>query len=1171
VVAAAALPVLAASAGGPPTAGAFAALNPVTTLTTGTFADPPQNDMPWARWNFPPASATIAGLEADLQDMADHNVAGAEIGQGGVPTTDQLVAIYNKADALGITISLKAASALPGATYSNTNAFARRTLAVSRTAVNAGATFSGAVPGSATGTITAVLAYRCTTSPCPTTGIVELDRSSVIDLTATLTGTNTSGYQGGTTAGTLDWTAPAAPAGAQWLVLTIRAVPFGTTPETLTLAGTKQVTDAYDAYFAGPLAPLVRANGGDFFVDSHASDPWGAPEELWSSDMRSQFQTRAGYDILPNLAALFDPTMLGSGLGGPGTAGPYFSFSDGSATRIRSDFNRVRSDLYTENRIIPFQNWAHTYNMKLRLQQEDGPITSIGDEQQTSAVLDRSEFESLTGSDQADLYRTMGSANHMTGNTWYSTECCASLNESYVQTVQDTIIRMNHEFAGGVNRIVYHVRPYIDSPASSWPGLGFSTAKVSFSNAWNRSEPYWIDYAATNDYFARSHMVLTQGAAKTDVAVYMRNYSAPSAFATTDPNNRHWMDLGLQRAGFTWDYLDEPLFRLPNAVVTNGRLAVNGPAYKALIFDQFLFPTSNSARGGLTIEAAQKILGYAQAGLPVIFVGLPTGTAGLPVSADATLQGIVAQILAQPSVSQVASEADVPAKLAQLGITPAAKPAAPTSLQSVRRTDDATKTDYYWLYNDGVDSYPGSTAVFGRNPSNQYEEPAACRYTGTGINPCMATGDAVDTLVTLEGKGTPYELDAFTGKIAPIARYTRNGDTVTLRVTLGRDASTVIALSDDPQSLGLVRPGRYVTDTTADGAVQVGSSILVRDTSAGTYASTLDKGRTLTTTLPAAPAAIDLTGATWHVNAEDWQPLNPYGTLGEAGTLTNKVPVSLDLTGLKPWPDIPELANASGIGTYTTTVNLPAGWDASYGATLSLGRVTDTFALTVNGQAVGIGQIDPTVDLGPYLHAGANTIVVRVATTFNNRLSQLDTAVRNRAVIQNYGLVGPVVLTPYRQAVLTGTGPCLSGNITGKLAVAANQAVCLAPGTKVTGPTTVAAGGTLDAEGATFTGPVTASGAGVVSICGSTITGALTVSGSTGLVLVGGDAATGPCAGNTITGPVRLTNNKAGVELNNNRVTGPVTITGTTGTLPPPDTGSVHATGNNVTGPVNIN
>src|SRR5262249_6293932 len=197
----------------------------------------------------------------------------------------------------------------------------------------------------------------------------------------------------------------------------IRAVPFGTTPETLTLAGTKEVTDAYDAYFVGDLAPLVRANGGDFFVDSHASDPWGAPEELWSSDMRTQFQARAGHDIVPDLAALFDPTMVGSSLGGPGTAGPYFSFSDGSGPRIRSDFNRVRSDLYTENRLVAFQSWAHTYNMKLRLQQEDGPITSIGDELQTSSVLDRSEYESRTGSDQTDICRPVCWAHHMSGHT----------------------------------------------------------------------------------------------------------------------------------------------------------------------------------------------------------------------------------------------------------------------------------------------------------------------------------------------------------------------------------------------------------------------------------------------------------------------------------------------------------------------------------------------------------------------------------------------------------------------------------------------------------------------------------------------------------------------------------------------------------------------------------
>ena len=231
---AAGAPLARASSGTPPSAAAFAALNPVTPLSTSTFADPPQNDMPWARWNFPPASATIAGLQTDIQDAYDHNIAGLEIGQGGVPTTDQLVAIYNKANSLGVTISLKVASALPDATYSNTDPYARRTLAASKTAVNAGANVHRrrARHGDRHDRRRRGLPlHRRARARRPAS--VDLDRSSVIDLTSTLTGTNTSGYQGGTTAGTLNWTAPASPAGAQWLVLTFRAVPFGTTPETL--------------------------------------------------------------------------------------------------------------------------------------------------------------------------------------------------------------------------------------------------------------------------------------------------------------------------------------------------------------------------------------------------------------------------------------------------------------------------------------------------------------------------------------------------------------------------------------------------------------------------------------------------------------------------------------------------------------------------------------------------------------------------------------------------------------------------------------------------------------------------------------------------------------------------------------------------------------------------
>jgi len=68
----------------------------------------------------------------------------------------------------------------------------------------------------------------------------------------------------------------------------------------------------------------------------------------------------------------------------------------------------------------------------------------------------------------------------------------------------------------------------------------------------------------------------------------------------------------------------------------------------------------------------------------------------------------------------------------------------------------------------------------------------------------------------------------------------------------------------------------------------------------------------------------------------------------------------------------------------------------------------------VSGRAIAVDQIGASADIGAYLHAGANTIGVRVATTLNNRLAAPDTAVKNRGVPQNCGPIGPVVLTPYR-------------------------------------------------------------------------------------------------------------------------------------------------------------
>ena len=117
--------------------------------------------------------------------------------------------------------------------------------------------------------------------------------------------------------------------------------------------------------------------------------------------------------------------------------------------------------------------WARKYNNVLRVQVEGEAnlIVPITDMVLAAAAVDRPEHESLFVGDEIDNYLPMASANHMTGNPWYSTECCPALNRSYAQTFQDTIIRMHRSFVGGITKLVYHVYPYRDSRHIEMAGI----------------------------------------------------------------------------------------------------------------------------------------------------------------------------------------------------------------------------------------------------------------------------------------------------------------------------------------------------------------------------------------------------------------------------------------------------------------------------------------------------------------------------------------------------------------------------------------------------------------------------------------------------------------------------------------------------------------------------
>ncbi|MFF3372187.1 glycosyl hydrolase [Streptomyces sp. NPDC002680] len=395
--------------------------------------------------------------------------------------------------------------------------------------------------------------------------------------------------------------------------------------------------------------------------------------------------------------------------------------------------------------------------------------------------------------------------------------------------------------------------------------------------------------------------------------------------------------------------------QLAGTRVRGRRLAPDGPAYRALILDRQ--PT-------LPVATARLLLSHARAGLPVVIVGdLPGRTPGAHEAQrqDAELAGLLAKLLGQPAVRRVSDQKGLPAALRELGVRPAVDISRAPGLLTVRRTVHSGAL--YYLYNP--------------------------------------TAEQITAEVVLDGVGVPRGLDAWTGKVTPFGRYRTEDTRTVVPVQLAPGGSTVIGLDGG-------KAPHVVSVTGGEAVVAAGGGLRLRSTEAGSYTATLANGAVRKVTVPAVPAARQLDD--WTLSVDDWY-LGADGQRAVRGHL-------LTLNGLKPWTEIPELQDVSGVGTYRTTVRL----DRCDGAYLDLGRVTDTFEVTVNGKLLPPpDQISRRLDLAGHLREGTNTITVRVATTLRNRLRVTDGYFAQAAMPrQQYGLIGPVRITPYREVAVRG-------------------------------------------------------------------------------------------------------------------------------------------------------
>lgn len=724
--------------------------------------------------------------------------------------------------------------------------------------------------------------------------------------------------------------------------------------------------------------------------------------------------------------------------------------------RVAEDWTNAMADAFANNHVAAIQKWAEsTFGYNFRVQ--DGGGTGI-----RLASIESGVHEASADSGAGDNARTVAASAALTGSNWITAESL-TFTKDYTNPWVDIVKGLNQIWSTGINRPEWHGTPYIETfngEFSAWPGWEFQHGMIVGWGAIAPRQIYWDNIHGLTDYVARTQAVLQGGVVKIDLAVLQGSGSQRSPGMSSSSLQT------LMDAGWSYHIINDKMIQTPNAVVTNGLLDEKGPtngidagpAYQAIVV---------SGADVLQVATVKKLTEYADAGLPIILfnssmervhgTNQPDGSStSLDGNNDTALAAAVATLKAQSNVYTIgpsASQQELLAKLQSIGLKPRASYSAP-GLGVLQREDPAAGSggiSYYYLYNARTATSLQAPAAAGdtgiRIASTASEQPGDKLTIDTGANQevvtiahiaasdttdqeanvilaaplkkAHASGTAVskriDATVTLTGGGAPSVLNAWTGMVEPIARYTSLNGSITIDVSLESQEAMIV------QTTGI--PGPVHASSASGGSVLykgADKKLVLRADQAGDYSVSLSNDQTRSVQVNSVPAAVDLFDG-WSLDLESFGP-DPTASNPEVSARTE---VTFPANALGFWGELPatssqlnelgvkSMAQVSGIGYYRNTFHLPSSWNSNAdGAYLVFGHGNGDMvvAVTVNGEKIGtINQVTDRVDVGSYLRPGQNSLVVEINTNLGNRVGNRGT--------QNYGLTG-VQFQPYTDAAL---------------------------------------------------------------------------------------------------------------------------------------------------------
>jgi hypothetical protein len=418
------------------------------------------------------------------------------------------------------------------------------------------------------------------------------------------------------------------------------------------------------------------------------------------------------------------------------------------------------------------------------------------------------------------------------------------------------------------------------------------------------------------------------------------NEAAQRSAAGTQPD-QDWIATmnSLEDSQVDFDLLDEGALTADPQVLTPASVAGGTLRVGKMTYTTVVVPKTPY----LSLRAATTLRDFVASGGEVVFAG-PAPAMEVD-GRDAQLGALVAEIrrLGRGRVVTVAGPAQAGPAASGLGQAAVTLSAPNTGIRALRFAEQGTNG--YLLLNEG--------------------------------------GAPVTVDVTFPSGGVPAVWNPETGDVTKATTYRSTGAGTVVPMTLNPRAPLGVTLSGTAGAhvTKVVGAGRVTSTAVVHGVL----TAQVRTERSGvTVLRGVDGANRLLAgaSAPAVvPGAVALDG--------DWTMALENGT----------APVTRPLRG---WTDV--APHYSGSATYTTRVTLGAARKAGTAWTLDLGRVADVAEVTVNGTHVADRIWAPyTLDVGDLLHAGTNTITVRVTNTQGND--------KNKQAYDS-GLYGPVTLVP---------------------------------------------------------------------------------------------------------------------------------------------------------------